>query len=247
VSIKTLTFTAVGILAAFSAIGVGAYYGMEAILGRLIIQFPRGSRIANSPIAASGGSMTFRAVAGWVCNDSGGNLHTWCTSHDMVSISTVDWDNLLAQSASEPLGQTGLSTPWKLDIFARPLTSTAEVRMCTTSTLPSTTTAPTCDFDSAPNTTYGSNQSYLAIMIEGSSPQGGTLGLYNGVYDPTDPTDKAIHSVQYYDSGCAIHNPAKNATIPPCEHPGIVQVYFNHMATYSYKCQHGNCQISVYQ
>jgi hypothetical protein len=241
--------TQVGLsVVALGVIGAAAYLGTVAAISRAVAALERLSKIGNSPIMASGGSMTFRAAgSSWTCDTPAGSLHTWCMTQDTVYMSTVAWDNLVPQGAPGTLGWTKLTKPWKIDILARPDGNTGGVKMCTTGTAPSTATppkAPTCDVDSSPSvTSYTNNLSYIVLLIEGSSQKGGTLNLYDSVYDSAK-----LQAVQYYDSGCSIHNAAnqtpKMVAVPPCEHPGQVTASFD---TATYKCQHGICQIGIDQ
>lgn len=231
--------TQVGIsVVALGVIGVAAYLGTALAIGRAVAALERFSKIGNSPIMASGGSMTFRADGGWNC-DTTSNLHQECVSTSQVSVGTIAWDNVIPNYDDNlrTLGWTGLSKAWSLDIRARDNPNRGGVLMCTTSTNTfSGSTSPACD---AATVTYGANsKTYILIMIEGSSAtSGGTLALMD-----SSAAESGTSAEQYYDSGCLIHDPSKVSMIPRCEHPGNITSSIDKNV---YKCQHGNCQIAI--
>jgi hypothetical protein len=237
---------------ALGLIGTIAYFG--SVMGTRSALFAAtsgrmrglGSHIGNSPIMASGGSMTFRSTTPWFCDTvPSQNYHTKCVTTTKVSIASIAWDNVLpfSDSAVGVLGWTNLSTAWRLDIWARDVAGNAAdasgnpikvggVMMCTTSTNTITANAPIC----------GGAPTYLLIMVEGSSVDAAHSGVL-GLMDST-AAESGTYAKQYFDSKCNVHDASNNKTIPGCEHPGII---VSSIDSQTYKCQHGNCLIAIDQ
>jgi hypothetical protein len=238
--------TQVGIsVVALGVIGGGAYFAATVAIRRLVLVIPRISKIGNSPIMASGGSMTFRSAAGWTCDTQAGTPHTKCITSKAVAISTIEWDNVLPPDTYPgELGWTGLSTAWTLDLLAKANSYAGGVHICTST---SGDLTKGCD---GPGTSYSANASQAFILIatvgktSAGNPSGSntsTLSLVDSAaYDSSD----LDYAVQYYDPDCTVHNPSK---IPACEHPQTIQTSLD-MPNGSYKlykCQHGDCQIAI--
>lgn len=227
-------------VAALGVLGAGAYFGAVAAIEKAISGTVRGSHTGNSPILASGGSMTFRAVGGWSCDTAAGTPHTKCVSVSKVAMSTLDWDNVFPQSSSGTLGWTGLSTAWTLDLYANDNQYGGGIHMCTASS--GVIASATCD-SSGTSYSGSSSQAYLLIATTGKTTQNHTtLNLVDSTAYDADAGDTAIHAVQYYDPDCGVHS---NSKIPNCEHPKVVQTSLD--SGNKYKCRHGNCQIAIYQ
>lgn len=230
-------------------VGVSAYIGSAIAVGKAVFAIPRNLHIANSPIGASGGSMTFRAAkTSWVCDSvtiAGATYHTKCVTKDQVPVAGVDWDDVvpISNSVVGSLGWTDLSMPWMFDIWARnaggnALKGSGGVKLCTTSTNTISATAPTCDALAAQPQPYSvPATSYILVYVEGSNVA--KLGLMDS--NAVDSGSNTV-ALQYYDSTCDIHDPAKMPTVPACEHPGQIDSSIDKT---QYKCQHGACQIGI--
>jgi hypothetical protein len=227
--------TLAGIAAAF----LGGLEGVKLAFS-MILNGPNRGKIANSPIMASGGSMTFRAQGVWNCDShtvAQLTYHTLCVSSAKVTGATIDWDNVVATPDGKgALGWSGLTAAWTLDIFARGnngslgthvLHQSPEVRMCTSNT--NVAASATCGA-TPPN--------YILIQVDGNSiAAGGVVGL----------VDTSLHeqtyAVQYFDSGCPVHTAAAGV-LPACEHPGAIVV--GTLDSTVYKCKDSSCQIAIY-
>jgi hypothetical protein len=210
--------------------GVVSYFAAAQAVKGVLIALPK-TKFGNSPIMASGGSMTFRSTVGWTCDTvQGQTYHSKCVSSAPVPLGTIDWDYVAPlPGSSGTLGWTGLSSAWSLDIWARDnkngdLAMVGGVKMCTTSV-------------GDISATCGGTPTYLLIMVEGKSVgQKGTIGLMD-----SRAAEVNTSAVQYFDTGCDVHN-VNNLKIPACEHPGAIQDSIDNQ---TYKCQHGSCQISI--
>ncbi len=224
-------------------VGVAAYFGAVAVLSRLIIERVRVSKIGNSPIMASGGSMTFRSAGvEWTCDNPAGPSHTKCVTAKMVSVATIQWDNVLPIGTSAgSLGWTNLTIPWAFDIWARNpggnvLKGTGGVKMCTTSTNTISATAPTCDALADMPQPYSSPaMSFVLLYVEGSNVA--SLSLKDSY-----AAESGTNALQYFDSSCTVHDPSMK--IQACEHPGEID---SSIDKGKYRCVHGSCQITVDQ
>lgn len=241
--------TQVGIsVVALGVIGAAAYLGATAAISKVIIAIPRISKIGNSPIMASGGSMTFRAAVGWVCDTVAGMPHAKCITVMPVAMSTIAWDNVVPpDNTPGELGWTGLSTPWTLDLLAKENMYQGGIHLCTTAS--GDIKSAKCD-DTASTTPYSSAFAYLLITTTGKTKAGNPMGSNTTTLSLVDSAaydtnDNGVYAVQYYDPDCGIHNPITK--IPACEHPKFVQTSLDMPGgSYKqYKCQHGNCQIAI--
>jgi len=219
-------------VSALGAITVASFAYVAATHLKVVV-IPLSSKIGNSPIMASGGSMTFRAnTTTWNCDTVAGQpYHTKCVTAAQVPVGTIAWDNVITNTSLRTLGWTGLTTPWYLDIYARNTSGTVVapaqaggVRMCTAST--NVIANATC-----------SGTGYILIMVKGTSVvANGKLGLMDGSVNDSSAAK------QYFDSGCIVHTVLANNTLPGCEHPGNIVSSIDGL---TYKCQDGSCQISI--
>ena len=183
----------------------------------------------DSPVMASGGSMTFRSTNGWSCDTPPGNLHQRCVVGGKVDTSTIEWDDVVPLAPNGALGWTNLQG-WTLDIYARDASSKPTrkgyIEMCTTSSGNIATTS--CD----------NKTGFLLISTAGSK---GVMGQAVSIIDSNvlETTTAPFYAVQYYDPGCQTHN---GSPIPACEHPGFIHSSIDNG---DYICLHGKCQILV--
>jgi hypothetical protein len=252
---------------------VAAYFGgLQGSKTGALNQGLLGGKIANSPVMASGGSMTFRTSGGWACDTVSGQssaFHTKCVSSGQlnvvdskgVPIGTIDWDNVLPPDTHfgtpatnfGALGWSGLATPWSLDIWARDKNGKA----VTSGSSPApvevgevrmcTVSAP---FNTSNNTAPQCDTS--AAYAAGSLPyiliyvNGSSVGSGGTLglleNNVNDPATGLPYAVQYYDSKCTIHDASQ--AIPGCEHPGIITSSLDSSSKF-YVCKDGNCVISI--
>jgi len=201
----------------------------------------KGSHVGNSPIMASGGSMTFRSADGWSCDTvQGQSYHTKCVSASSFVVNSLDWDNVKPPPAPlfGTLGWTGLTaTAWTVDIYARdasgnvvgpPFKDVPGVKLCTSSS------------GQLASAACGGAPNYILIAVEGKSNDPSGKG-YLGLVDSRVKDSSAAE--QYFDSYCTLH---VTSGIPGCEHPGaIVSSLDGSIPGQIYQCKDGNCQIQI--
>jgi hypothetical protein len=226
---------ALSFIAALGALAA-AYFGYQGDkrVARFVADFgSMSSGIGDSPILASGGSMTFRITGTtWNCDPppSGQNYHTKCVSSGMVPTGTVRWDNVVPTTGNVgTFGWQGLTTAWTLKLWARDDSGNSakvgRVEICTTST--NTIGSASCD----------AGTSYVLIAAKGAGVHGGSVGLAD-----SNATDNgALTAVQYLDTSCDVHLNA-NKSVQACEHPGYIE---SSIDAKTYKCRHGGCQIGI--
>lgn len=175
----------------------------------------------DSPVMASGGSMTFRS-AQWSCDNPGSTAHTKCVTTNAVPTSSIDWDFVDHPDGSfGAQGWTGLSTQWMLTIFARENSNNGGVILCTSSS--NVIATATC-----------SGTGYILIQVTGLGSNGGALNLVD-----SNAADTGF-AVQYFDQGCNPHT--KDQKQAACEHPKTI---LSSVDNQTYKCRHGNCRIAI--
>lgn len=188
------------------------------------------AHVGDSPVMASGGSMTFRAKKGWNCPSS-----TVCMTVNSFDLSEVDFSGLVPLDKTTnvlvPTAWASLaSVSWQVTLNARDseggLTSGNYVMLCPFALDP-ITKQPICG--------AAGTSGPLLIQVK-SSNNSATLSLQQGKSENyVDDTDSVV---RYQDSSCS-----KVPDDPVCEHIG--QVDLNTTPTASYKCLHGRCEIRI--
>jgi len=186
-----------------------------------------GSKI-ESPILASGGSMTFRSHSTWACS----NPQT-CTT-------TVSTTTLTAERLYQPVGNNnwnGAPSPLvsmnPVTLYMRPdngdpgMNAPASPGASTTPYITITNTGTTIQVQV---TNVSGTQ---AVLVDSSATEPARNGL------------TPVYSKQYFDPGCRLHGTLFvpiPSTIIACEHPGWV-LFADQQ---NYLCLHGLCAITLY-
>jgi hypothetical protein len=191
------------------------------------------SRI-DSPIVASGGSMTFRAQRGWTCSPSGSGMagmNDFCWARDSISyfrVEDVQDDNgNQINDQQQPSGivyfnlrqPDGTPSPKPQVPPTNPY-----IKLCTSG---------------SNQANVGCNQQTGYILVQVYGPNSGLIT--SKAFEP----NAAVKAVQYFDVTCHVHGTTSASTdtpppyIPACEHPGWVGWLDNN----SYKCKHGGCRV----
>jgi hypothetical protein len=176
----------------------------------------------DSPITASGGSMTFRG-AGWICaNQVGGMAKVYANCVAPANVSTVGADDV--QDRMTPgVVPPDWPVPAKVTFHVRQ--TGALVMLCTSGSA------------SADGTCGAGN--FVQIQVSGI-PYAGLIA--------SSAVDGLVSAVQYYDAGCHVHGTTADAKtndsppmngIPACEHPGVVDWPDGK----SYLCKDGACRV----
>jgi hypothetical protein len=219
------------LLIAYTTAGVFAVGGIGLLL--LFVFKSPGKAHIDSPISASGGSMTFRALTDWACvKPVAGLLNVYGECDAQVSnvayfrVDDVDNQGNEIADANQAYG--------KVIFYLRQAsgpawTGGAKVTLCTAATA-----------DGACDTTM---TGWVRLVVDGSS----TAGLVKS--NATDQNDGSTfgHTVQYFDSTCHLHgtvsaaNDTAPASIQACEHPGTV----NWVNRTNYSCVDGGCRVAL--
>ncbi len=187
-------------------------------------------KVTDSPIMASGGSLTFRSPTAWTCNPA----RTACSTQPAAPLTTINQDDLDSQSGPPP-NLPPISQPWTIQFAPR----NAQGGLNGAAGVSVTLCSATSDFHD--QNCGGNNPSLVKVFVVG----GPLLIQSRAREDQTKLT-----AVQYYDAGCQVHGipTAPGSTtdtpiipIPACEHPGVV--------TYAdgkpYTCLHGACRVYI--
>ncbi|MBV9770448.1 MAG: hypothetical protein JOZ32_12815 [Bryobacterales bacterium] len=232
------------LVAALAAI-VAAYFGYEDYKRNKVSLPVRpnnvggfGAHFGNSPIVASGGSMTFRITGPgnlWSCDTTSPPLHQQCVSSVPVSTGDIACNDVISPDGSQANCWSTVSKAWSLEFRVRDNPQNGGVKMCTISSM--TSTKCDAELNSVPSYT----SAYILMQIVGASVQTGqTPGKVALMYSSAIDSGQAI---QYYDSGCDIHDPT-HSPIPACEHPGTIKNSIDNVIN---KCRHGMCQVALVQ
>lgn len=187
-----------------------------------------GAHVGDPPIMASGGSMTFRARAGWSsCTTvgSGSSAVTTCISQKQIDGSEIALDGVVPTTAGAPIpaGWSDITTQWTIDMYARDaagqIARTSGVHLCTS--------------DAAGNCGAAAiNSTYVKIWNFGQGVNNTGTNLI-----PISVQDSA-QGYQYRDNGCSPQNGQG------CEHPGAVNITVSGSSN-SLSCHNGACEISL--
>jgi hypothetical protein len=199
-----------------------------------------------SPIVASGGSMTFRSQSTWNCSAPSNQVYVCITSG---SISSLSASGLYMQNPSNNsqyyAAPTTITSSAKIRFYLRqsngtPSTSGVQsIVLCTSSS---------SSYDSTCNGTgnvqiqayNATNSNYPPVLVASNAVEP------NSTYAPQ------TYAEQYFDPTCLVHGsppntPTQPATdvpltpIPACEHPGYVTWVDNN----TYACVEGACWVNV--
>ena len=177
----------------------------------------------DSPITASGGSMTFRAGRAWICaNPVAGmaNVYLDCVAQANITTFGADdvQDPMNANTVPPPV-----ATPATVTFHLRQ--SSAQIRLCTSGT-------------ASAGAACGSGN-YIQVHVRGA-PSAGLIA--------SQAIDTGVFAVQYYDATCHVHGTTAAAngndappqmSVPACEHAGNID-WPNGVL---YNCKHGACRV----
>lgn len=187
------------------------------------------SHVSDSPIVVSGGSMTFRALKYWTCDNSDAPLSTHCYS-PASNLSTITSDDLLGSSGNWA-SDYNIGGPWTIKLFPRDKNGKTSGAAGVSIVLCSTSAA---DFS-----TNCSGSGYVRIFVTG-----GPALLTSNAKEPSVAGSLAI---QYFDPACQLHGTTNGSSDKPpsavyaCEHPG--NVTFADGSPYT--CVNGMCRIVI--
>jgi hypothetical protein len=187
------------------------------------------SRI-DSPIVASGGSMTFRTQDYWRCS----SVSTGATGMNDLCWTTENIKYFREEDVQDDMGgdakdQNAVGTIYfslRQEAGANPKPTLAP---------PSQPYIVVCT--SSSTSACNNNTNYVLVQVYGS-----TSGL---VTSKAFETNDVVHAVQYFDKSCHVHGTVGGGMDTPpgyisaCEHPGYV--YW--LDKKYYKCKDGGCRI----
>jgi len=187
-----------------------------------------------SPILASGGSMTFRAYSPWVCSLplGGANVSTDCAAlANVTSFSSVGVEQpMSATEAPQNYVGNGTVVFHTRDQAGHLPNSTVSIRLCMSQS-------------SAPGGPCATSN-ITAVQLHVTNPSGSSAGLVgSNAVEPPDANTRQTYAVQYFDPACPVHGtsayliPPNN--IPACEHPGHVDWPDGG----PYRCRSGACWV----
>ena len=188
-------------------------------LGRDLKFLILGMKVGDSPVMASGGSMTFRAQSTWNCYTPERQNTQKCVTANKLSPMSLDANYVDPVTANQAFGWAGLNS-WILDLYARKPDGTPVqddgsakkagwVRICTSNS------------NVAKDATCGSgNYVLIAVMGVGAKGNPNSIGLAgsSAVEPANTPYAGTYYAEQYFDSDCNSHN-ASN--MEACEHPRL--------------------------
>ena len=246
---------AAAVLAGVAAIAasLAAWFSRPTATPSLSAQFQSDTRQhIDSPITASGGSMTFRAQSKWTCSTptSPSNVSTVCiastgiASFGATRLYRLDTNSNFLSAPSYGRGsgyESGAVT-----FYLRPASGDPGA----TAPTPSTTTTPyivlcTSSFGSYDIACSGTN--YIQVQVYNvatPTPTHAILVASAAVEPSTSDYASASYAIQYFDPACAVHGTASvpiPSPIPACEHPGWV----TWVDKQSYLCVHGLCSVAL--
>jgi hypothetical protein len=192
----------------------------------------------DSPVTASGGSMTFRSQSMWTCSvptSASPNLPTFCTTASTIGAFTA-----LRLYRPDPNSSTNFfSAPTSSSSSAIPETITLYMRK--DSGDPGAT-APTTTSTTTPYIKLTSSGSSVTIQVYNVNNSRSGLVMSNAVETSNSPpATPTTYAVQYFNPDCPIHVMPPPSTILACEHPGWV----NWVDTQNYLCVDGLCLIGL--
>jgi hypothetical protein len=241
-----MTTERITLLAAAVLAGVAAVASLESWLGhkqQTGAFTPFGTYDAtthiDSPITASGGSMTFRSQSMWSCSSPIGQppISTICTS--ATNITAFSAIRLYRQ---DPNNNTNFfSAPSYSSSNALADTVTFYIRNSSGDPGPAPTphTSPSTPFITL---TSGGGQ----VKIQVNNVNNSQAGLVNSdAGEPSGSTNvpATTYAVQYFDPTCLVHGTSNipPSPVPACEHPGWV----NWVDSQNYLCVDGVCWVAL--
>jgi hypothetical protein len=188
-----------------------------------------------SPILASGGSMTFRAYRPWTCAAPVGNTPSIaCVAlANVTSFGSAGVENLMSTTPAPNQGPgigNGTVVFHMRDRMGGLSSSGVSVTLCMSqSAMPGGACA---------------TSNITTVQIKVTNPSGSSAGLVTSyAVEPADAHTSATYALQYFDPACPVHGtsayPIPPNNIPACEHPG----YVDWPDSSQYRCRSGTCWV----
>jgi len=204
--------------------------GCPGLKTKVPVKLPQ-SHVSDSPIMASGGSMTFRASTPlkWSCYSA--TQHPYCVTQTQFTASSIALDGIMPANNTNPVpaGFADLSqfSGWKILMYPRAvdgsLVKSSFVEICQIS-------KPASPLPQTPPPCVGSG--YILLQAHGNGVGGRPVSLVDSNASNDSSTE------QYYDPDCEVH--PSGTAVPGCEHPGTITL----VDQKDYVCNHGACVIT---
>lgn len=192
----------------------------------------------DSPITASGGSMTFRAKSGWTCSSAKTGMpgmNDFCWAQTNISKFEVEdiQDDLGNQigNANQSSGTVYFNLRMDDGSLNPPFPNKPK------STPPPVPYIALCTSDSNDPKMGGCNGKTKYVLVRVYGPNSSL------VTSKAFENNASVFAVQYFDTTCDVHDAALHY-VPGCEHPGWVLWGFDNKY---YRCKHGGCRLFLTQ
>jgi len=256
--VRAFSVTA-AVVAGMAAIGA---CGLKQKLGQAKIPKTPTTKI-ESPILASGGSLTFRSPYGWTCTPTAAGAMTFSYCYTGQSITKIvfsahylfrpDSTSISGYTPAPDNSNNPLSTGAVSFMLRQPNADAGSQPPQATSPVPPYVELCTSKYQSLDNN-CGTSSGYFQVQVHNSGSSNAVLICSNGVEVlgfACPPTSTGpIYAVQYFDPTCHVHGTTNSGGstdkpppyVPACEHPGWVQWPVDN---YYYSCRSGSCWVTL--
>jgi hypothetical protein len=244
------------VLAAVAAVAsIGAWIGRQKPPPQTsaTAQISNGRMHIDSPITASGGSMTFRSQSPW--NPCIAPTGTGVANISSVCITSASFSGFTPTHlyrgdgqgnffSAPSYGRISGSETGKVTFYMRLPNGDPGAAPTSTST-PSTPYIVLCTSNS-PNydMSCGGGTNYVQVQVYKTATSNPILVSSNAA-EPSGSSysPQQTYAIQYFDPGCPVHGTSSTAPnpVPACEHPGWV----TWVDKQSYLCVQGLCSVSL--